>query len=66
MTDLERETMEALIKYHSMKVAAQELGIALNTLSQRVLRIKLKAEKYRLWLREFERYALQLPPKYVG
>jgi len=66
MTDKEREAMEAIIKYGTIKDAARELGIPMNTLSQRVSRIKLKAHRYELWLKEFERLKLQLPPKYVG
>jgi len=66
MTDKEREAMEAIIKYGTAKQAALELGISLNTLSQRLSRIKLKAYRYEMLLKEFERLKLQLPPKYVG
>ena len=66
MTEKEREAMEAIIKYGTIKDAARESGIPMNTLSQRISRIKLKAHRYELWLKEFERLKLQLPPKYVG
>lgn len=66
MTEKEREAMEAIINNVTMTDAARELGMPLNTLSQRIMRIKLKARRYELWLREFERLKLQLPPKYVG
>lgn len=66
MTDKEREALEAIVKWKTMKRAAEELGVPLNTLNQRILRIKLKNHKYRFWLKEFEKLEIQLPPKYVG
>lgn len=66
LTDKEREAMEAIIKWNTMKRAAEELGIPLGTLNQRVLRLKMKSYKYRLWIKDFDKLILQFPPKYVG
>jgi len=66
MTDKEREAVDLIIRYGSMKEACMRTGIPMNTLNQRMIRLRVKAEKYRLWIKEFERLKLQLPTKYVA
>jgi len=65
MTDKEREVLELIVKYGSLKQAAVNSGMSMNTLNQRLVRLRIKAEKYRLWIKEFERLKLQLPTRYL-
>jgi hypothetical protein len=65
MTDKEREVLELIVKYGSLKQACISEGRSMNTLNQRLVRIRIKAEKYRLWLKEYERLKLQLPTRYL-
>lgn len=66
LSEKDREALEAVIKFNSVKAAAAEMGVSITTLSQRLSRMRLKAHRYEMWLKEFDRLKLQLPPKYVG
>jgi len=65
LTEKERETLEAIIAEGSIKKAAEKLGVKRNTLSQRILRMKLKEHRYQSWLDEYRRLKLRMPLKYV-
>jgi hypothetical protein len=65
MTDAEREVLELIIKYGSLKQACISEGMSMNVLNQRLVRIRIKAEKYRLWMKEYEKLKLQLPVRYL-
>jgi hypothetical protein len=65
MTEKEREVLELIIKHGSLKQACISEGMSMNTLNQRLVRIRIKAEKTRLWMKEYERLKLQLPTRYL-
>lgn len=66
MTEKERATLEAVIKHGSITRAAGALRLPISTVSQRVMRMSIKARRYELWTKEFERYKLQMPTKYFA
>jgi hypothetical protein len=65
MADKEREVLELIIRHGSLKQACINTGISMNVLNQRLVRIRVKAEKTRLWMKEYERLKLQLPTRYL-
>ena len=65
MTEREKQVLELIVKYGSLKQACISEGMSMNTLSQRLVRLRIKAEKYRLWMKEYERLKLQLPTRYL-
>jgi len=65
LTEKEREVLELIIKYGSLKQACISEGMSMNVLNQRLVRIRIKAEKYRLWMKEYEKLKLQLPVRYL-
>lgn len=65
LSEVEQETLEAIIATGSIKAAAEKLRVKRNTISQRILRMKLKEHNYQSWLDDFRRLKLRMPLKYV-
>jgi len=65
LTEKEREVLELIIRHGSLKQACISEGMSMNVLSQRLVRLRIKAEKHRLWMKEYERLKLQLPVRYL-
>jgi len=65
LSDKEAKTLEAIINRKSVKAAAEKLGVASNSVSQRLLRMKLKEVRYERWLDSYRRYKMRMPVKYM-
>lgn len=65
MTEVEMETLEAIISERTQVKAAEKLKVKQNTISQRIDRMRMKEQKYKSWLQSYERYRMRMPAKYV-
>jgi len=65
ITDKEREVLEAIIQYGTITDAALKLGISKSSASMRLARLRDRYLKAKQFIREYESYQRELPPKYL-
>jgi len=65
LSDKERELLEALVVHGSVKSASEAIDVPPSTASQRLLRLKLRYQRAKLLVTEYERYKLRMPIRYL-